>query len=134
MNDITKPIVFFDGVCGLCNVFVDLILRYDQKKQFYFAPLQGDTAKSKLNDHFIKDLNTIVLIMPDGQMHTRSEAVSIILKKHPNLKILGNIIQLMPKWFSNFFYNFIAKYRYNIFGKKETCRLPTADETKLFLP
>jgi hypothetical protein len=47
-NRVEKPIIFFDGVCGMCNAFVDLILRFDQEQTFLFAPLQGSTARDLL--------------------------------------------------------------------------------------
>src|SRR5207247_9951781 len=42
------PIIFFDGVCAMCNRFVDLILRADRREVFRFAPLQGETARELL--------------------------------------------------------------------------------------
>ena len=45
---IEHPIIFFDGVCGMCNRFVDLMLRADRKAIFRFAPLQGQTAQQLL--------------------------------------------------------------------------------------
>ena len=43
-----QPIIFFDGVCGMCNAFVNLMLRVDRKRMFLFAPLQGSTAQAML--------------------------------------------------------------------------------------
>ena len=48
MHQLQKPNIFFDGVCAMCNTFVNLALRIDRKQLFLFAPLQGTTAKELL--------------------------------------------------------------------------------------
>ena len=47
-NGVNKPVIFFDGVCGMCNTFINLIIRIDRKQTFLFAPLQGSTARDLL--------------------------------------------------------------------------------------
>src|SRR5206468_5141070 len=72
------PVVFFDGVCGLCNASVDYILARDVAGVFRFAPLQGTTAGGRLQPSDIADLSSLVLV--DGQgIHRRSTAVWRIL-------------------------------------------------------
>lgn len=59
MND---HIVFFDGECGFCKKSIRFVLERDQKKQFYFAPLQGETAKKWVPEQYRKKLTTSVLV------------------------------------------------------------------------
>jgi predicted DCC family thiol-disulfide oxidoreductase YuxK len=127
-----KPIIFFDGVCSLCNGFVDFIFRYDKNEKLIVASLQGETAKEKLDLKYIDDLNTIVLLV-DGEIYTKSTAV---------LKALGLmgmpwsflcVFLIIPKFLRDSIYNQISKNRYKLFGKKDSCRLPTESERKRFL-
>lgn len=126
------PIIFFDGVCTLCNQSVDRVLALDRKKKFRFASLQGTSAKKMLPAQMILNMNSIV-VFHQGNLHTKSDAILYILKNlGPAYRIFG-LLQLIPKPIRDFIYSLIANNRYKIFGKKETCRLPTAAEKSLFL-
>lgn len=124
------PILFFDGVCTLCNRSVDWVIRRDRQRVFRFASLQGETAKRLVPDA-AKDLNSFV-IWQNGVAWKRSDAVIRVLigLRAPGAKILG----LVPRPLRDFVYALVAKNRYRWFGKHESCRLPTADERSRFLP
>ena len=62
----TTPILFFDGVCGLCNRFVDFVLKHDRHGRVCMAPLQGSTAEASLPDEIVRGLDTVVLL--DGEL------------------------------------------------------------------
>lgn len=51
MDKKTQDIIVFDSVCSLCNGAVDLILKYDKKKNFLFTPLQSEIG-TRLLDEF----------------------------------------------------------------------------------
>ena len=55
-------IIFFDGYCGLCNGFVDFILKFDKNAVFKFSPLQSEFAKTKLNQSDVEDLKSVVVL------------------------------------------------------------------------
>lgn len=124
------PILFFDGVCSLCNRSVDWVIRRDRQRVFRFASLRGETAKRLVPDA-AKDLNSFV-IWQNGVAWKRSDAVIRVLigLRAPGAKILG----LVPRPLRDFVYALVAKNRYRWFGKHESCRLPTADERSRFLP
>lgn len=124
------PILFFDGVCTLCNRSVDWVIRRDRQRVFRFASLQGETAKRLVPDA-AKDLNSFV-IWQNGVAWKRSDAVIRVLigLRAPGAKILG----LVPRPLRDLVYALVAKNRYRWFGKHESCRLPTADERSRFLP
>lgn len=128
-----KPILFFDGVCSLCNGFVDFLFRWDTKSQFTVASLQGSTASEKLPVEYTRDLDTFVLYI-DGEIYVRSTAVLMVIKKLPfPWNFLGYIGMTFPKVIRDFVYKRIANNRYLMFGKKDTCRLPTPEERARFL-
>ena len=128
------PIIFFDGVCGLCNRSVDWIIRRDQYAIFRFAPLQGDTARERFGIESGADLKTIVLLDEHGQ-HRRSDAVVAILRRLGGFwRVCGALLWIVPRPIRNWGYDVIACNRYRWFGQHDTCRMPTPAERARFLP
>ncbi len=126
-------IIYFDGVCNLCNGFVDFVIRQDSMNKFYFASLQGTTAQKELS---IQDLglDTVILSI-DGVVSKKSQAVLIIFNElGPFFKIISLLGNCLPTVACDLIYDFVAKNRYRFFGQKETCRVPTASERSRFLP
>lgn len=129
-----RTILFFDGVCGLCNQAVDFVLKRDRKKILQFAPLQGETARVLLSPADIDNLNSMVLWV-DGKAYRKSAAaVRILWLLGSGWKVLGTIFCLIPSPLRDVVYSLIAANRYRIFGKKESCRIPTPEERVRFLP
>lgn len=131
---IDGPVVFFDGVCNLCNASVQFILKRDRAQVFRFAPLQGETFLSLQHPAKNSAPDSIVLL-ENGKLYTESVAV---------LRIAGRLsfpwrLLALPGWLLPGFvrdplYRCIARNRYRWFGKKETCYLPTAELKARFLP
>lgn len=130
----TGPIVFFDGVCGLCNESVDRLVKWDRHAVFKLAPLQGETARQWLSPSDTQQLGSVVLIA-DGRTFRKSAAVVRILCRLGTFgRIAGVLLWLIPRPIRDLGYVIVARNRYRWFGKKETCRLPTAEERTRFLP
>lgn len=132
MKNSNDNVIFFDGVCGLCNGFVDFILRIDQKQKFYFSPLQGELALKTLPAKWTEDLSSVVLLK-NGVLYSKSNAVIEILSDIGGVWKIILIGKWLPEKFRNSLYDLIASNRYRLFGKKETCRLPSFDERQRFL-
>ena len=129
----TKPILFFDGKCGLCNRLVNFVMSHDPKHQLNFATLQGQTANVLLDIKKTTDLNTLVFY-DEGKIFTKSAAVlQIISYLNWPWKIIL-IAKLFPTKLCDIIYNFISKRRYSWFGSSDSCRLPTSEEKLFFLP
>lgn len=128
-----RPIVFFDGVCGLCNRAVDILLRIDRRGVLLFAPLQGETARALLPPELVEDLETLVFRVR-GENYTRSRAVLHILGEIGGLWKPFGILAGLPPALGDTLYRFVARHRIQWFGSKETCRLPTPEEQGRFLP
>ena len=125
-NSQQRTIVLFDGVCNSCNFFVNFILRYDRKNQFLFSSLQSSAAQSLIQNKsaFTESMNTIFVIS-EHSMFTSSTAIFKIfgLLGYPwNIML---IFSLLPKSLTDFVYNMIAKNRYRLFGKRQSCRIPS---------
>ncbi|MCX6109398.1 MAG: DCC1-like thiol-disulfide oxidoreductase family protein [Proteobacteria bacterium] len=127
------PIVFFDGVCGLCNGFVDFLLRVDQRELLRFATLQGPTAQHLLGSADAGGLTSVVFI-DGGVVKTRSDAVAAILRRMDwPWRVAGFGLKVLPALLRDAAYDLVAQNRYRLFGVKATCRIPSAAERRRFL-
>lgn len=131
MQDQLQRVIFFDGVCGLCNAWVNFILKRDRAGIFSFAPLQGDYAK-EMEPEASKNLNTMIY-HASGQRYYRTGAILRILRDLGGIWYLAWVFWFIPFFMRDFFYGLIARNRYRIFGKKENCRIPTPEEKVRFL-
>ena len=131
MQDQLQRVIFFDGVCGLCNAWVDFILKRDRAGIFSFAPLQGNYAK-EMEPEASENLNTMIYLV-SGQRYYRTGAILRILRDLGGIWYLAWVFWFVPFFIRDFFYGLIARNRYRIFGKKENCRIPTPEEKVRFL-
>ena len=125
-------VVFFDGYCGLCNGFVDFMMRIDRKGTFKFSALQSEFAKANLRPEDVADLKSLVVLI-DGKTYRKAKGVIIALASLGGAWKFISIFRILPASFLNLCYDFIATNRYKFFGKRETCRLPTPEEMTRFL-
>ena len=128
------PILLFDGVCNLCNGFVQFVIERDPEAQFKFAALQSEEGQELLQ-HFglpQKELFSVILI-ENEKAYTRSTAAlrMTMLLKSP-WKI-GYAFIILPKFIRDFFYKKIALNRYKWFGEKDSCMIPTPELKSRFL-
>ncbi len=129
----THPILFFDGVCGLCNATVDFVAARDRRGLFRFAPLQGQTAAAVLEAGDIEGLKSLVLYDERGA-HRRSRAVWRMLRRLGGIWALAGMLLWVVPWpVRDVGYRLVSRSRYRLFGKKETCRLPSPEERARFL-
>ncbi len=127
-----KTLVLFDGHCNTCNWFVDFLLRHDREQRFYFSSLQSATAERFLAEHQVPAVDSVVLI-DDDKVYLHSSAVFRILRylpwPWPNLSWLA----IFPRSLTDSLYRTFARNRYRWFGRRETCRVPTAQERARFI-
>ena len=128
-----KKIVFFDGVCNVCNGSVNFIMKYNNDIQF--ASLQSDFSNNFSNEIKLsaQSLNSIIFYRDNAYFY-KSEAVFEIAKlcNHFMCKFL-RLFRFLPTKVTDLAYDVIAKYRYTLFGKKDHCRIPTIEERNRFL-
>ena len=144
-----RPILLYDGICGLCNRFVQLILRRDRNAIFRFASLQSVLAVRILGRHSIhsSDLDTVYVVLnpdlttvdtsaagSDESLLSRSEAVLFVMKQLGGFwRPAASLLQLLPKLLRDSGYNAIARHRYRIFGRSAVCTLPRDQDRSCFL-
>ncbi len=129
----SQAILFFDGHCNLCNSTVDFLIQRDPEIRLKFAPLQGETAKKCLDSELIQSQGTVVF-WREGHTYLRSKAIFKVAHLLGGSLSLILPFQILPRFITDAGYRLVAKYRYRIFGKKDTCRVPTEKERKHFLP
>ena len=126
-------IVFFDGVCGLCNRFVDYLLKHDKQHHLKFAPLQGEAAHEYLSEEDIEAFDSIQYYS-DGKVYNKSTAaLRIFIKLGGWYKFLGYTGYVFPRFIRDWIYDIVANNRYKWFGKRDQCRIPSSGEKKRFL-
>lgn len=127
-------IIIFDGVCNLCNGFVNFTIHRDKLAKFRFAMLQSDVAGSLLTKAKIFEFKEgSVIYLRLGKVHLRSDAALYILKDLGGIWKIFSILFIVPRFIRDFVYDLIAKNRYRIFGKSDTCMVPTPEISKRFL-
>jgi predicted DCC family thiol-disulfide oxidoreductase YuxK len=133
-----STIVFFDGFCGLCDKTVDLLLREDREGRLLYSPLQGETFQPVLKEHpDLVSTDSIVVVHRDssGQhVFTSSDAILFALSRLPQFRWLTKAGYLVPRFMRDLGYRVVAAVRYRIWGKRDSCRLPTPEERTRFLP
>ena len=130
-----KPVIFFDGICNLCNAAVQFTIKHDKKGFFRFTALQGEYAQSALPKFKVdlKSMNSILLLEND-QLYTKSSAALRIAKRLNGLWPLLYGFIIVPKFIRDYFYDVIAKNRYKWWGRQESCWVPTPELKSKFLP
>jgi predicted DCC family thiol-disulfide oxidoreductase YuxK len=139
-SDPANPILLYDGVCGLCNRFVQFVLKRDAEDRFRFASLQSDLAATILQRHHRDphDLDTLYLVTnyqePDERLTARSDAVLAVLRQLGGFwRTAAFALQLLPRWLRDWKYSLVARTRYRLFGKYDACPLPREKDRHRFL-
>jgi len=135
MSELPPHVLFYDGVCAMCNGIVKTFLRFDREGRFHFAPLQGETAdRVRARDpDFPTDIETVVYVR-EGEVLVRSRAAALAARELPYpLKALS-WARFLPAWLTDFFYGLVARVRYRVFGKYDVCPLPPVEHRARFLP
>ena len=135
----SNPIVLYDGVCGLCNHLVQFLLKRDSHDRFRFASLQSEFANKILTNHGVdpRDLDTVYAVREYGQTNqnllARSDAILFMLTELGGLWNVAGVGRLLPKAFRDAVYKIVARNRYRVFGKHESCILPAPEHRAKFL-
>jgi predicted DCC family thiol-disulfide oxidoreductase YuxK len=131
----SNAIVLFDGVCNFCNSSVRFIVRHDKSGRFHFAPLQSDVGRRLLEErHLPTDSMSTMLLIEGSEVSTRSTA-ALRIARHLRFPwwVAYYVFIAVPKFIRDVPYNIIARVRYRVFGRTDTCPLPPPGITERFL-
>ena len=128
--------ILFDGVCNLCNGFVQFIIRHDPAGRFHFASLQSEAGRALIAAHGITAVAAdpeSVLLVDQGKVYSHSTAVLRILRKLGGAWRLLYIGMVVPRFVRDATYRFVARNRYRWFGREDACMMPTPELAQRFL-
>ena len=127
-----KHIIYFDGICGLCNSFVKLLLKIDSDLKF--ATLQGKTGQKLLNKmNFSNSDFDTVIFQKNDQVYTKSSAVFEIFKTIGGLWKVFLIFSVLPISITDAVYRYIALKRFKVFGKLDQCDITIFNKPGQFI-
>lgn len=155
----SKSIILFDGVCNLCNTTVDFLMRRDGQDRLRFAALQSEAAQIMLRSvgveagglgdpSLFKSENppqatggygpqnewTTVILIQGNKVHVRSAAIFRALQELGFFwRMIGFLGLCLPAFMRDGLYRCVSRWRYTVFGRRETCRIPSPEERKKFL-
>ena len=120
-------LVLFDGVCHLCNGFVQFVIARDPHGRFQFGALQSASARRVLELHNTPDpLPDTVVLVEDGKVFTRSTAALRIARRLTFPWPLASAFLVVPRPLRDGIYALIARHRYGWFGRRDHCMVPAA--------
>ena len=127
-------VILFDGVCNLCSGFVQFVIARDPGARFRFASLQSAAAARLLSNlpGGMSSHDSVVLV-EDGQVSRRSTAALRVARALGFPWSLAYAFIIVPRPVRDWVYDFIARHRYQWFGKKDVCMVPTPDLRARFL-
>ncbi|GAA4417694.1 thiol-disulfide oxidoreductase DCC family protein [Nibrella viscosa] len=126
-------IVLFDGVCNLCNGAVNFLIDHDRQRRFRYASLQSETGRRLLTQRPALAATDSIVLLSGEQVWVKSDAV---------LQIAGQlsipwrwlaVFRILPRFLRDAAYDWVARNRYRLFGRTDTCRLPAPELQSLFL-
>ncbi|WP_299335124.1 thiol-disulfide oxidoreductase DCC family protein [uncultured Psychroserpens sp.] len=130
-----KQLILFDGVCNLCNSSVLYVIKHDKDDRFRFAPLQSDIGQQIISKYNLDTSKTdsILLYSNNNGLVIKSTAALKIARHLGFPQNLMSIFFIVPPFIRNWVYDYIAKNRYEWYGKKEACMIPTPELKAKFL-
>ena len=130
--------LFYDGHCGLCHRAVKFVLKHDRSgTAFRFAPLQGETFLARVAAERRAGLpDSVVVLTRDGELLLRSAAFLHILRRlGGGWRVLASVLSIMPRGLLDLVYDFVARIRYRVFGKRDDlCPIVPAELRARFDP
>ena len=128
-------LIVFDGVCVLCSGFFRFMLRHDNAQVFQFATAQSPYGQSLYERLGLptQDFETNLVIV-DGTVYQRLDAFAAAMAQlHWPWRIL-TLCRYLPEFLKDPLYHLIARNRYAIFGRSQTCLVPDAEVRSRFAP
>ena len=129
-----RALLLYDGVCALCNGVVKFLMKRDRRDGFRYAPLQSGLGREVLARFGIREFpDGVVLVVnalaAEERLYQRSDAVAVGLQRLDGFwRGLGRALRLIPHWLRDWGYGVVARYRYRVFGRYDSCPIPSPEE------
>lgn len=124
----SAPLIVFDNICVLCSGFVQWVVSRDRQRRFWFTSAQGPLGQSLYRELGLDPVNFETnLVVVRGVAHGKLDAFAAVATELGGVWRTAAVLRLLPGSVSDALYDSIARNRYRLFGKRETCWLPSAD-------
>jgi predicted DCC family thiol-disulfide oxidoreductase YuxK len=136
---IDPPVLLYDGLCGFCDGTVRFILKHDPRGTLRFATLQGDFARDVIARHpEVAGVDSLVLVEPDvsagrEKVYVRSEGALRVARYLGGAWHLTRVVAIVPRSLRDRAYDAFARIRYRVFGKYDSCPIPTPEQRARFI-
>lgn len=133
------PVLLYDGLCGFCDGTVQLILRHDRRGTMRFATLQGEFARDVMGRHPELDgVDSLVLVEPAGasgveKVYTRSTGALRVARYLGGPWHLARVTAIVPRFLRDWAYDGFARIRYRVYGRYDSCPIPTPEQRSRFI-
>ena len=138
--NVGTALILYDGVCGLCNRGVRFVLKRDRNRVFRFAALQSSASRKILAQYGVDPdaLDTFYVVVDFGKARERllsrsAAALHIAARLGGAWKLAAGALRILPLPLLDRLYDFVARHRYRIFGRYNTCPLPEARYRERFI-
>jgi predicted DCC family thiol-disulfide oxidoreductase YuxK len=134
-----RALLLYDGVCALCNGVVQFLMKHDRQDRFRYAPLQSNPGREVLARFDIHTFPDGVMLLTDAltpkeHLYRRSDAVACGLQLlGGGWRVLGTVLRLVPRPLRDWGYGIVARLRYRLFGRYDTCPLPPPEQRSRLL-
>jgi predicted DCC family thiol-disulfide oxidoreductase YuxK len=137
-----RALLLYDGVCALCNGVVQFLMKHDKLDKFRYAPLQSGLGREVLGRFDIHTLPDGVMLLTDAltpgeYLYRRSDAVAEALQRlgTPSRmwRLAGKVLRLVPRALRDWGYGIVARFRYRLFGRYDTCPIPPPEQRSRLL-
>jgi predicted DCC family thiol-disulfide oxidoreductase YuxK len=134
-----SPVLLYDGLCGFCDGTVQFILRHDRHGTLRFATLQGDYARGVLARHpELANVDSLVLVERDAstgteRVYVRSTGALRLARYLGGAWHLARVVGVVPRVVRDWGYDAFARIRYRVFGRYDSCPIPTPEQRARFI-
>ena len=134
-----RALLLYDGVCALCNGVVQFLMKHDRLDKFRYAPLQSGLGREVLARFDIHTFPDGVMLLTDAltpteHLYQRSDAVAGALQRlNAPWRLAGRVLRLVPRLLRDWGYGIVARFRYRLFGRYDTCPIPPPEQRSRLL-
>jgi predicted DCC family thiol-disulfide oxidoreductase YuxK len=134
-----RALLLYDGVCALCNGVVRFLMKHDRLDRFRYAPLQSSLGREVLARFDIHSFPDGVMLLTDAlttgeRLYQRSDAVAEALQRLSGMwRLAGRVLRLAPRRLRDWGYGIVARFRYRLFGRYDTCPIPPPEQRNRLL-
>jgi predicted DCC family thiol-disulfide oxidoreductase YuxK len=123
-----QPLIVFDGICVLCSSFARMVVRLDRHRRFRFATAQSPLGQALYRKHGLRtDFYETNLVIIDGKTYQRLDSLIATADALGWPWRAARILRILPLPLRDRLYRLIAQNRYALFGRKDSCEIPSGE-------